>query len=120
MNEQQRKVTTGNQDSTSFSTPWKIRAKFFHSVEKRGFAVRGSTVRRPQDVDAGDFVRNWTGSSAKISSGFSDDAALRMTRAGLVSASGRPQSGSAEKTRLVFAPANSERNPRPSPSPAAA
>jgi hypothetical protein len=41
----------------SFSTSWKIRAKFFHSVKKRGFAARGSTVRRPLDVDAGDFAR---------------------------------------------------------------
>jgi hypothetical protein len=70
------------------------------------------TVRRPQDVVVGNSIQIWTGLIAKISCEFSDDAALRATRAGLVSASGRPRSGSAEKARLVFAPAKFEWNSR--------
>jgi len=74
-----------------FSTPWK---HFFHTVENR--------VCRPQDVDAEDFFWILAGLFAKITGGFSDDAALRTTRAGLVSASGRPRSGSAEKMPVGF------------------
>ena len=73
---------------------WKIRENFFHCVEKR--------ARRPQDVDAEDFFWILAGLSAKITGRFSDDAALRTTRAGLVSASGRPRSGSAEKMPVGF------------------
>ncbi len=59
-------------------------------------------VRRPQDVDAGPFFRILAGAPAKTTCGFSEDAALRATRAGLVSASGRPRSGRAEKRRVGF------------------
>ena len=72
---------------------------------------QGSPARCPQDVEAGDFFRISAGFIAKTTGGFSDDAALRTTRAGLVSASGRPRSGSAEKTPVVFAPLKSGRNP---------
>ncbi len=40
MNEQQSKVTTGNQDSTDFSTVWK---SFFHGMENR----RGQRIFGP-------------------------------------------------------------------------
>ena len=59
-------------------------------------------ARRPQDVDAEDFFWILAGLFAKITGRFSDDAALRTTRAGLVSASGRPRSGSAEKMPVGF------------------
>ena len=44
----------------------------------------------------------WRGFHAKITGGFSDDGALRTTRAGLVSASGRLRRVSAEKTPVGF------------------
>jgi hypothetical protein len=87
----------------------------FHAMEKTGqiFPHRGKKfstlwktslplVRRPQDVDAEDFFPVLTGCFAKITREFSDDGALRTTRAGLVSASGRPQHASAEKARVGF------------------
>jgi hypothetical protein len=95
---------------------------FFHAMEKTGqlfphcgkkFSTLWKTslprVRRPQachamgvDVDAEDFFPVLTGCFAKITREFSDDGALRTTRAGLVSASGRPQHASAEKARVGF------------------
>ena len=52
MNEQQSKVTTGNQDSTGFSTVWKT---FFHGVENRRAAPNrmGSKKNPPPDFPAG-------------------------------------------------------------------
>ena len=44
----------------------------------------------------------WRGFHAKITGGFSDDGALRTTRAGLVSASGRSRRASAEKRPVGF------------------
>jgi hypothetical protein len=108
-----------------FSTLWK---KVFHTVEKTArifhtmekcFAIfphngknvstlwktsdfRMTRARRPQDVGAEDFFWILAGLFAKIAGGFSDDAALRAPRAGLVSASGRPRSGSAEKMPVGF------------------
>ena len=84
-----------------------------------------SHVRCPQDVDAEDFFRVLAGShdqlsavrrtcmqrisfgfgrgcSAETTGRFSDDGALRTTRAGLVSASGRPRRASAEKMPVAF------------------
>ncbi len=58
-------------------------------------AVRSTCMRR---ISCG----FWRGSHAKISGGFSDDDAVRTTRAGLVSASGRTRRASAEKTPVGF------------------
>ena len=44
----------------------------------------------------------WRGFCAKITGGFSDDGALRATRARLVSASGRLRRASAEKMPVGF------------------
>lgn len=73
-----------------FSTLWKT------------LVFRISPARCPQDVDAEDLFWILAGLFAKITGRFSDDAALRPTRAGLVSASGRPRSGSAEKMPVGF------------------
>jgi len=89
----------------SFSTPWKIRRKFFHSMEKSPAAssrIRDPWARRPQDVAVEDFFRIWAGFHAITTGGFSDDGALRTTRARLASASGRPRRASAEKMPVGF------------------
>ena len=85
-----------------FSTLWKT---FFHTVENphpARYSAVYPAVRCPQDVVAKDFFRGLAGSIAKITVGFSDDGALRTTRARLVSASGRPRRDSAEKTPVGF------------------
>ena len=79
--------------------------KFLRSVEKPCDASPGIgilPVCRPQDVDAEDFFGNLAGFHAKITGRFSDDGAVRTTRARLLSASGRPRRASAEKMPVGF------------------
>ena len=79
--------------------------KFLRSVGKPRAAIPGIgilPVCRPQDVDAEDFFGNLAGFHAKITGRFSDDGAVRTTRARLVSASGRPRRASAEKMPVGF------------------
>jgi hypothetical protein len=61
-------------------------------------AVRPATAGWMQRISFG----FWRGFHAKITGRFSDDGALRTTRAGLVSASGRPQRAGAEKMPVGF------------------
>ena len=79
--------------------------KLLRSVEKPCDVSPGTgilPVCRPQDVDAEDFFENLAGFHAKITGRFSDDGAVRTTRARLVSASGRPRRASAEKMPVGF------------------
>ena len=79
--------------------------KNFHCVEKSRAAskrIRVPLNRCPQDVAVEDFFWILAGFHAKITGGFFDDGAVRTTRAGLVSASGRPRRASAEKMPVGF------------------
>jgi len=73
-----------------------------------GSPFNGSTVRRPQDVEAEDFFRISPGFHAKITRRFSGDAALRATRTGLVSVRCRLRSGISGKDAGWF---SRRRNP---------
>jgi hypothetical protein len=89
----------------SFYVVRKNPKKFLRSVEKPLAARPGIgilPVCRPQDVEAEDFFGNLAGFHAKTTGRFSDDGAVRTTRARLVSASGRPRRASAEKMPVGF------------------
>ena len=73
-----------------------------------------SPARRPQDGPAGLFLGRLAEIHAKTERGLSDDGASRTTRAGLLSASGRPRCASAEMPRPGFRAANP---PKKSPPP---